>query len=421
MKKSSGSKRASKRRTGRPPRDPKQPKAFVPPKPYADFPLTPHASGAWMKKINGKVHYFGRWATRKNGKLERLTDDGWQAALALYKAQKDDLYAGRDPQPVDQPSEMTVGALCNLFITQKVKDCAQMKIGPRMLEDYRNTTDLLVEQLGKNRAVKQLRPRDFTTLSNTISERWGSVRQGNVITRAKSVFKWAYESDLIDAPVKYGPDFKKPSATELRKHKAQRGPKMLTAEEVRRFIKATSTAPLRAMVLLGVNCGFGPADCAALPLAAVDLKRGWINFPRPKTGVERRCPLWPETVQAMREALQARPTPSDKQAEALFFITPRGLAWMLDYRETASPISKALRQVMIQCGVHRPGFGPYTLRHVFATVASGCRDQVAVNYIMGHADSHISATYREMIEDERLAAVTQHVRQWLKPKLLRLK
>src|SRR5260370_32651033 len=88
-----------------------------PQKPYPDFPLTPHASGAWQKKILGKVHYFGKWAKRVNGKLVRIEGDGWREALELYKADADDLHAGRTPRVM--AGDLTVADLCNRFLTAK--------------------------------------------------------------------------------------------------------------------------------------------------------------------------------------------------------------------------------------------------------------------------------------------------------------
>jgi hypothetical protein len=35
-----------------------------PKKPYPEFPLSPHPSGASQKKIRGKRPYFARWAHR---------------------------------------------------------------------------------------------------------------------------------------------------------------------------------------------------------------------------------------------------------------------------------------------------------------------------------------------------------------------
>lgn len=71
-----------------------------PKKPYPEFPLGPANNGRWQKKIRGRVHYFGAWAKVVDGKLTPLPyEASWQAALALYKAQADDLHAGRTPRP----------------------------------------------------------------------------------------------------------------------------------------------------------------------------------------------------------------------------------------------------------------------------------------------------------------------------------
>ena len=82
------------------------------------------------------------------------------------------------------------------------------------------------------------------------------------------------------------------------------GEQMFEAEEIR-LILANSQILVKAMVLLGINCGFGNSDCSELALKDVDIRRGWIDQSRHKTLVKRRCPLWPETVVALREATQA--------------------------------------------------------------------------------------------------------------------
>jgi hypothetical protein len=69
--------------------------------------------------------------------------------------------------------------------------------------------------------------------------------------------------------------------------------------------------------------------------------------------------------------------------------------------------------------VYRRGRGFRALRHTFETVASGSRDQIAVDHIMGHEAGSMAATYRERIERDRLQAVVDHVHDWLwspKPK-----
>jgi len=379
-----------------------------PPKPRPDFPLCPANNGYWQKKINGKVYYFGRWGKVVNGKLERLPGDGWREALELYTTQRDDLYAGRTPRTSGEG--LTVGELRGRFLTAKSRALDAGEINARTYAEYRAIADRLMSAFGEKRLVSDLAADDFEALRDGMAKQWGPVRLGNAIQQVRTVFKYGYEAGLIEKPVRFGPSFKKPSASVLRRHKAQTGERMLEADEVRKCLDA-APVPLKAMLCLGVNCGFGNHDCATLPLTALDLDGGWINYPRPKTGISRRCPLWPETVEALRAAIAERPEPKTDEASGLVFLTVRGRPWMS--RGIANPVSVAARDLMKSAGVHGDGIGFYTLRHVFRTIADGTRDQVAVNHIMGHADASMAATYRERIDDERLLAVTEHVRAWL--------
>jgi len=176
-------------------------------------------------------------------------------------------------------------------------------------------------------------------------------------------------------------------------------------------VRLTPNPAARAMVLLGLGSGFTNKDCADLPLDALDLDGGWINFPRPKTGVPRRCPLWPETVAALRAAIAERPEPRTDAANPLVFLTYRGRPWAAP--GDAGLLGRAVRDLMKTVGVHRERLGLATLRHVFRTVADGSRDQVAVNHIMGHSNPSMAVVYRERIDDARLRTVADHVRQWL--------
>ncbi len=233
---------------------------------------------------------------------------------------------------------------------------------------------------------------------------------------------------MIEKPVLFGPTFKRPTRKVMRQHRAKNGLRMLEAAELRAII-AAATQPMKSMVLLGINCGFGNGDVASLPLKALDLKAGWVRFPRPKTGIDRRIPLWLETVAEVKEAIRDRPKPKDRADAGLVFITVQGHRWEKTAISEPDPetrkirilnsnnVTKEFTKLLKRLNLKRPGLAFYALRHTFETVAGASKDQVAVDFIMGHApDSRdMSAVYRERIEDDRLKAVVAHVQKWLFP------
>jgi len=95
------------------------------------------------------------------------------------------------------------------------------------------------------------------------------------------------------------------------------------------------------------------------------------------------------------------------------FLTKYGKTWHKDVAD--DPITKEFRKLCDTAKCHQPNRGFYALRHQFRTVADSCRDRTAVDYIMGHDDASMSKHYTEDIENDRLQAVVDHVRQWVLP------
>lgn len=378
-------------------------KSAKPAKPHPDFPLFPHGNGQWAKKVRGKLYFFGVW---------RDAD----AALTLWNKQKDYLLEGRRP-PANLDGA-TLKDLANRFLTAKQRLVDTGELSHRSFVDYFATCDAVLSFLGKNRLLEDIRPEDFEKLREQLAKGRGPISLGNNIQRVRSLFKYAFENRLIDRPVLFGSEFKKPSRKAIRQQRAKRGAMMFEAHEIQKLLKAASPH-LKAMILLGANCGLGNSDIGNLPLSALDLTTGWLNFPRPKTGIDRRIPLWPETVKGIHESLEHRPEPKELEAKELVFVTKRGQSWFRV--KPGNPLSQEFKKLLDETGLYRPGRNFYALRHVAETIGGESRDQVAVNAIMGHVDATMAGHYRERISDERLRKVTDYVRRWLFDKAARSK
>jgi len=387
-------------------------------KPSKSFPLTAHNNGQWCKKIRGKIHFFGTWEEP-------------QAALDNYLRVAADLHAGLQPRGASLSGDaVTVKAMCNNYLTCQQNRVDTGEITPQWFDDCRRTVEDFARFVGSGRIVKDLRPTDFEEYRRKLLRRGISGKKGlgvHALDRSvmvvKAILNHAYDAELIDNPIRFGKSFKRSSSMSKRKSRnekqIQNGKRLFQIPEAKNLLEA-SEIPLKAMILLGLNAGFGNSDCANLPIKAIDFKKGVIEFPRPKNGIDRVVPLWPETSVALQQAIKNRPEPAEKEFGNLVFLTVFGKPWVRYHilqtgdggMKTVSrtdAVGEQFNKLLLQLGLKRKGVGFYTLRHTFRTWADEVNDQHAIHRIMGHAIPGMSGIYVERISLERLRAVVDHV------------
>ncbi|HUY93583.1 MAG TPA: tyrosine-type recombinase/integrase [Pirellulales bacterium] len=379
-----------------------------PAKPYPDFPLTAHPNGQWCKKIRGRVHYFGPWADP-------------QAALRLFKDQQDDLYAGRKPrQPGSDDS--TLRYALNHFLSAKKLAQESGEITARSYLDYEKTCDRIAASIGKYRQLSDIQIADLQRLRRDLAKGAKLKKQKgrrrdrgvntikNDLTRARMFFLYVNDY-LVDKPIKYRKALASPPKRQIRKAANECGERMFEAAEIRRIVAAASPQ-LKAMTLLGLNCGFGPHDCGTLPIDKLDLANGWHYYGRPKTHNKRRCPLWPETVAALREVLADRPEPAEEGWGGLVFLTPVGGCWS-DEDTGYNEVSPAFRKLLKELDIYQKNVKVfYSLRRTFETIGATANEQLAVDFVMGHIGTDMASVYRQKTFNAPLLKVTNHVRDW---------
>lgn len=405
-------------------KDSKKAKPKKPEKPHKDFPLTPHARGQWCKKVAGQLYYFGRW-------------DDPEGAVNEWLARKDGIFAGIDHErfgdhPTD-PSACDVAYLCNEFLEAKKQQLESNDIAQVTYDDYEAASDRFVAFFGKRRKLEGFKPEDFRRYRASWPKTWGSSSTNNEIAKVRLILNFGFDSGIVDKPFRTGPSFKRVSRKNQRLERQKKPKRLFEAAEIHQLI-ASADPQLHAMILLGINAGYGNADCGRLTISSIDFERSWLEGLREKTAIERAAWLWPETIEAIQKAIEQRYDNHPSTLADHVFITKRRQAWFRgsgkDDAVTAAFAklrTKALIDPAVKLAVEagadekvvrsqeqakRRGVNFYSLRHSFETVAGDSKDQIAVNYVMGHCDDSMAAVYREGIDPQRIIDVCSFVRDW---------
>jgi integrase len=399
-----------------------------PEKPHPDFPLSANLNGQWWKKVNQKPYYFGSWKTDPKG----------EAALREYNDRIAGILAGTDHLRALEAKGgvATVGGMMKLFLEQFRLEVAAGTRAKGTLGDYINELATFTEWVKPNTAIAALKPEHFAGYVKHLLEvrQLKSRARKRVQAYIKAMFRWAAGNGHAPLP-NFGSAFKAPSTTKqaIRKEKARAGIKdyadrIVTGAEVDKLI-GEAQPNFKAMILLGVNCGLGPADLGRLRWRHIQGRK--LIYPRGKNGNERVGWLWKKTVavlEVLKTLKHTRAAIERDGEDALVFITRKQQPYFWEEERkdangklkivTHNAISITVGRMAVRLELH--GVTHYRLRHTFKTLGKKARDRDALNLCMGHQTNTVQDGYdHEDIAWKRIKRVVRIVRHRLWPELRR--
>ena len=336
------------------------------------FPLTRHATGQYCKKIHGKMYYFG---SDKQEALQRYID---QAAC---------LHGSNHNSQKPSNDSMTLRHLCDMFSKYQLSKVQASAITARHYNDQVSSLKKLMSFVGQSRRIQDISTLDLQNYKRILQKQYSSGHRLNLhISNLKTLFHWAKKNGILQRI----PNIDAISRSKIINKKRR----IFTHDEINELL-AVADVQMKAMIWLGLNCGFGCTDCSELQWKHLDIANGRVVFPRGKTGVQRDLPLWPETI----EALRAVP-----RKGKLVFYTARGNPFVRNILKiddngqekysTLNTISTKFSRLLKKSGLNVPtGTGFYTLRRTAATMAARSGDPFAVQRLLGHANLLMATRY----------------------------
>jgi integrase len=330
----------------------------------------------------------------------------------------------------------------NRFLTFKRNKTQAGELSLTTLGDYLREINAFVAFMRPRSDAGALRPEHFSAYMNHLIVQRSLGRRARKRVRAyvTAFLRYGAKNGWYSMP-NTGTDWAV-SATDpdsIRQAKARAGQKdfsevILSGAEIDRLVQEASPA-FQALILLGINCGMGPADLGRLTWDRIDLVRGRLNFPRPKTGVMRVGYLWKRTRHALQrvQSLKHNRNAIDRAGEAApVFVTRKGLPYYRERElytevEVGRSLVRKLKGVAVDNAIRitfsrlarrmeLEGVTFYRLRHTFKTLGKRAGDRETLDLMMGHKDTSTGKIYdHEQVGWRRVRRVARIVYRQLWP------
>ena len=277
---------------------------------------------------------------------------------------------------------ITVKELANRFITAQQANWRNPKATLKCYKDW----------LG--RFIKdhpRLRAADFTVekfamWKLSLKERNYSPESINhYLGAVRAMFTFAEDTSIIQLAPKL-----KRVKNEARARTGSTGKPLYALEDLTRLLKQADPQ-LKAMLILALNCGFGPKDIRDLTWGHIEGAR--VTLPRSKTGICQTYLLWPEARSLLDNIKQKRAELIVRMAKRKVQHCDNGHVFMTRFWRPWSKdaVAEQFRKLCKKADV--PCYGFYRLRHCASTAMSLVATPHVHRKFMRHSQLQQQVTY----------------------------
>jgi integrase len=315
----------------------------------------------------------------RGGKRIYLGSDKNQA---LTKYHQLGLNIGIVQRELVQPVNITIKNLANRFLAAQQ---ANWQNPNTTLKCYKNWLGRFIMDHPHLR-IADFTVEKFAAWKLSLKERGYSPESINhYLGAVRAMFIFAEESEIVD------------KAPKLKRIKNETRPKagstkkpLYTLDELNKLLKKADLQ-LKTMIMLALNCGFGPKDIRDLTWDHIDDER--VTLPRSKTGICQTYLLWPETKKLLEDIRKQRVVLVERMAQRKvhrsdhghIFVTRFWRPWNKD--AVAEQFRKLCKKAKVPC------YGFYRLRHCASTAMSLVATPHVHRKFMRHSQLQQQVTY----------------------------
>lgn len=171
---------------------------------------------------------------------------------------------------------MTLKELCDLYLQYQYLKVQANALTARHHNEQIASLKKLMSFLGQARKIGEISTLDLQSYRRKLQKAYSTAHRMNLhISIMKAMFHWAMKNDVLNSI----PNIDAVSRGKI-VHKQRQ---TFSPEDIRQLLGAADIQ-MRAMIWLGLNCGFGCTDCAELKWNNLDFVNGRVELARKKLG-----------------------------------------------------------------------------------------------------------------------------------------